>query len=58
MELGCAGTIIKHIKQGLKVGIIDLLKENLGQEEQSLTRFDETKNDKSSWCPYKRKHGF
>ena len=24
VELACSGTIIKHIKQGLKIGVIDL----------------------------------
>ena len=43
VELGCAGTIIKHIKQGLKVGIIDLTKGELGTRGTSLTRNEETK---------------
>ena len=43
VELGCGGTIIKHIKQGLKVGIIDLTKGELGTRGTSLTRNEETK---------------
>ena len=43
VELGCAGTILKHIKQGLKVGIIDLTNGELGTRGTSLTRSDETK---------------
>ena len=43
VELGCAGTIIKHIKQGLKVGIIDLTNGELGTRGTSLTRKNETK---------------
>ena len=43
VELGCGGTILKHIKQGLKVGIIDLTNGELGTRGTSLTRFDETK---------------
>jgi len=29
-ELGCAGTILKHIAQGRKVGIVDLTRGELG----------------------------
>ncbi len=29
-ELGCSGTLIKHIKQGYKVGIVDLTRGELG----------------------------
>ena len=43
VELGCAGTIIKHINQGLKVGIIDLTKGELGTRGTYLTRNEETK---------------
>ena len=43
VELGCAGTILKHIKQGLKVGIIDLTNGELGTRGTSLNRKDETK---------------
>ena len=43
VELGCAGTILKHIKQGLKVGIIDLTNGELGTRGTSLTRNSETK---------------
>ena len=30
VELGCGGTLIKHIEQNLKVGIIDFTKGDLG----------------------------
>ncbi|RMG80762.1 MAG: bacillithiol biosynthesis deacetylase BshB1 [Bacteroidetes bacterium] len=30
VELGCAGTLIKHVKNGKKVGIVDLTKGQLG----------------------------
>ena len=43
VELGCGGTIIKHIKQGFKVGIIDLTKGELGTRGTFLTRNEETK---------------
>lgn len=43
VELGCAGTILKHIKQGLKVGIIDLTNGELGTRGTSHTRSNETK---------------
>ena len=43
VELGCGGTILKHIKQGLKVGIIDLTNGELGTRGTSLTRNSETK---------------
>lgn len=44
IELGCAGTIIKHIKLGLKVGVIDFTKGELGTRGTEETRGDETKN--------------
>jgi len=44
VELGCAGTILKHIKQGLKVGIIDFTKGELGTRGTSETRTEETEN--------------
>ena len=44
VELGCAGTILKHIKQGLKVGIIDFTIGELGTRGTSETRTEETEN--------------
>jgi len=44
VELGCSGTILKHIKQGLKVGIIDLTRGELGTRGTHKTRTEETKN--------------
>lgn len=43
-ELGCAGTIIKHIAQGKKVGIIDFTKGELGTRGTAETRTEESKN--------------
>ena len=42
VELACSGTIIKHIKQGLKIGVIDLTKGELGTRGNSggLTWFN------------------
>ena len=44
VELSCSGTIIKHIKRGLKVGIIDLTRGELGTRGTIETRDRETKN--------------
>jgi bacillithiol biosynthesis deacetylase BshB1 len=44
VELGCAGTILKQIKQGLKVGIIDFTKGELGTRGTHKTRTEETEN--------------
>ena len=44
VELSCSGTIIKHIKKGLKVGIIDLTRGELGTRGTIETRDKETKN--------------
>lgn len=40
-ELGCSGTIIKHIKQGKKVGIVDFTKGELGTRGTVATREEE-----------------
>ena len=42
VELACSGTIIKHIKQGFKIGVIDLTKGELGTRGNSETRKKET----------------
>ena len=44
VELSCSGTIIKHIKKGLKIGIIDLTRGELGTRGSIETRDKETKN--------------
>ena len=44
VELGCSGTLIKHLKNGLKVGIIDLTRGEVGTRGTSETREEETKN--------------
>ena len=40
-ELGCGGTIIKHIKAGLKVGVADLTQGELGTRGAAKTRDQE-----------------
>jgi len=42
-ELGCAGTILKHISLGKKVGIIDLTRGELGTRGTPKMREDEAK---------------
>ncbi|MNK04750.1 1D-myo-inositol 2-acetamido-2-deoxy-alpha-D-glucopyranoside deacetylase [compost metagenome] len=46
-ELGCSGTIIKHIAQGKKVGIVDFTKGELGTRGTVETRAEESKNASS-----------
>jgi bacillithiol biosynthesis deacetylase BshB1 len=41
VELGCAGTLIKHIESGYKVGIVDLTKGELGTRGNAETRIKE-----------------
>jgi N-acetylglucosamine malate deacetylase 1 len=41
VELGCSGTIYKHIQQGKKVGIIDLTKGELGTRGNAELRLQE-----------------
>ena len=41
-ELGCAGTIIKEVKNGKRVGIIDLTRGELGTRGTTRTRDSET----------------
>ncbi len=43
IELGCAGTIAKHIKFGLKIGGVDLTKGELGTRGDEFTRAQEAK---------------
>jgi len=42
VELGCSGTILKHLKNGLKIGIIDLTRGELGTRGTLETRNQET----------------
>ena len=42
VELGCSGTIIKHLKNGLKIGIIDLTRGDLSTRGTVNTRNQET----------------
>jgi len=44
VELGCGGSIIKHVENGSKIGIIDLTRGELGTRGNKLTRNLETKN--------------
>lgn len=41
VELGCGGTLIKHIKQGYKVGILDLTRGELGTRGSADIRTQE-----------------
>ena len=41
-ELGCGGTIIKHVEQGFKLGIIDLTRGELGTRGNSEIRKKES----------------
>lgn len=41
VELSCSGTLMKHIEQGKKVGIIDLTQGELGSRGTILTRYEE-----------------
>jgi len=43
VELGCGGTVIKEIKSGKKVGVIDLTRGELGTRGTADTRNAETK---------------
>ena len=42
VELGCGGTIIKHVEMGFKGGIIDLTRGELGTRGNKETRDQET----------------
>lgn len=44
VELGCSGTILKHIAQGKKVGILDLTQGELGSRGSAELRLQEAKN--------------
>ncbi|HVG11949.1 MAG TPA: PIG-L family deacetylase [Flavisolibacter sp.] len=41
VELGCSGTLIKEVKRGMKVGIIDLTQGELGTRGTVETRYQE-----------------
>lgn len=43
VELGCAGTILKHIEDGKKIGIIDLTRGELGTRGTAAIRDKESK---------------
>ena len=43
VELGCGGTIIKEVRSGKKVGIIDLTRGELGTRGNAKSRDEETK---------------
>jgi bacillithiol biosynthesis deacetylase BshB1 len=44
VELGCSGTLLKHIAQGKKVGILDLTKGELGSRGSGELRLIEAEN--------------
>ncbi len=41
VELGCSGTLLQHIKQGKKVGLLDLTKGELGSRGSAVIRTEE-----------------
>ena len=43
-ELGCGGTIIKHIKSGKKVGVVDITEGQLGSRGSVAERYKEAAN--------------
>ncbi|MFT6816024.1 MAG: LmbE family N-acetylglucosaminyl deacetylase, partial [Sphingobacteriales bacterium] len=43
-ELGCGGTISKHVRAGKKVGVIDLTKGELGSRGDAELRLEEAEN--------------
>ncbi len=44
VELSCSGTLLKHIEQGRKVGILDLTKGELGSRGSATLRLKEAEN--------------
>ena len=44
IELSCAGTIVKEVTNGKKVGIVDLTRGELGTRGTAKTRMEEAKN--------------
>lgn len=42
VELGCSGTLIKHIQKGFKVGILDLTEGELGTRGTVAIRYEES----------------
>lgn len=44
IELGCAGTIINHVRKGQTVGILDLTEGELGTRGTVATRYEEAAN--------------
>ncbi len=44
IEISAAGTLMKHIAEGKKVGIVDLTQGELGTRGTILTRYEEAKN--------------
>lgn len=44
VELGCAGTLLKHIEKGYKVGILDLTRGELGTRGDAKTRLKEVED--------------
>ena len=47
VELGCAGTILKAVKNGYKVGVIDLTQGELGTRGDKDIRLEESKKASS-----------
>ncbi len=42
-ELGCGGTIIRHVRQGVRVGLIDLTAGEMGSRGDAATRLEEAR---------------
>ena len=47
VELGCSGTLIKHIAQGKTVGIVDLTQGELGSRGSAKLRLEEAEAAKA-----------
>jgi bacillithiol biosynthesis deacetylase BshB1 len=44
VELGCSGTLLKHLAMGHKVGIVDLTRGELGTRGNTITRLQEVED--------------
>ncbi len=55
-ELGCSGTILKHIAEGKKVGIVDFTRGELGTRGTAETRDEEAKESAAILCLHAREN--
>lgn len=51
VELGCSGTLLKHIAMGFKVGLVDLTRGELGTRGTADIRTVEALNAMKKWVP-------